>query len=240
MPSKNAVKLYIENSYYHIYNRGVDKREIFTDKKDYTVFLGLLRRYLVPPENENKLDSKNGIINKNTIKSKVGPRNDIKRPRYRTDLYNKIQLISYCLMPNHFHLMIKQSTKEAIIDIMRALSNSYVIYFNKKYERTGPLFSGKYKAVLVEGESYLLHLTRYIHLNPIDLGYTRSDLVSYPYSSYADYLGKKNAEWLNPEEIISFFRSAQKKDLRDMLSYQSFVEDYLEDSKEMLLELTID
>jgi len=143
-------------------------------------------------------------------------------------------------MPNHFHLMIKQTTKEAIIDIMRALSNSYVIYFNKKYERTGPLFSGKYKAVLVEGESYLLHLTRYIHLNPIDLGYTRSDLVSYPYSSYANYLGKKNAEWLNPEEIISFFRSAQKKNLRDMLSYQSFVEDYLEDSKKILLELTID
>src|SRR3989344_6705439 len=219
MPSKNSVKLYVENSYYHVYNRGVDKRKIFIDKKDYSVFLGLLKRYLVPPPvNENGLDSKSDESNKN----KVGPRNNTKKLRYRTDLYKKIQLISYCLMPNHFHLMIKQSTKEAIIDIMRALSNSYVIYFNKKYERTGPLFSGKYKAVIVEGEPYLLHLTRYIHLNPLDLGYARSDLVNYPYSSYADYLGKKNAEWLNPEEIISFFRSAQKKDLRDMLSYQSF------------------
>jgi len=67
MPSRNAVKLYVENGYYHIYNRGVDKREIFTDKKDYTIFLGLLRRYLVPPENENELDGKSDMNNRNKI-----------------------------------------------------------------------------------------------------------------------------------------------------------------------------
>ena len=177
MPSKNSVKLYVENGYYHVYNRGIDKREIFIDKTDYSVFLNLLKRYLTPPEQN---------IDKNN-KNKVGPR----IYRYRTDLYKKIQLISYCLMPNHFHLMIKQATKEAMTDIMRALTNSYVVYFNKKYKRSGPLFSGKYKAILIEGESYLLHLTRYIHLNPMALGITRSDLVNYPYSSYASYLERK-------------------------------------------------
>ncbi|MEK7559171.1 MAG: transposase [Patescibacteria group bacterium] len=228
MPSRNSIKLYVENSFYHIYNRGIDKKNIFIDEKDYAVFLGLLKRYLVPPPKEEAVEE-----NK---KNKVGPRN----PRYRTDLHEKIQLVSYCLMPNHFHLMIKQATKEAITDIMRALSNSYVIYFNKKYKRTGPLFTGKYKAVLIEGESYLLHLTRYIHVNPLDLGYTRSDLVKYPYSSYSRYLGRKKVDWLFPEEILSFFKTAQKQNPKDLLSYQSFVEDYLENSEEVLRELTID
>lgn len=235
MPSRNSVKLYIENSYYHIYNRGVDKRTIFVDHKDYSVFLGLLKRYLLPSPTEDQLSQ----YNHHDRHYKVGPRN-IKKVRYRTDLHEKIQLISYCLMPNHFHLMIKQTTKEAITDIMRALSNSYVIYFNTKYDRTGPLFSGRYKAVLVEEDSYLLHLTRYIHLNPLDLNYTRSDLVIYPYSSYADYLGKKNTDWLHPEEILSFFKTTQSENSKDILSYQSFVEDSEGDSKEILAELALD
>lgn len=234
MPSKNSIKLYVENSYYHIYNRGVDKKNLFNDKQDYAVFLGLLKRYLIPIPKED--ETKKIQNNQNKVQNKVGPR----KVRYRTDLFEKVQLISYCLMPNHFHLMIKQTTKEAITDIMRALSNSYVIYFNKKYKRTGPLFTGRYKAVLVEGDSYLLHLTRYIHLNPLDLGYARSDLVNYPYSSFSSYLNKKRVDWIFPEEILSFFRTAQKKDPNDLLSYQSFVDDCPQNSKDVLAELTID
>jgi len=146
MPSRNIIRSYLENSYYHIYNRGVEKRDIFLDDQDYKVFLHFLKRYLTkPPESPEQV-----------------------RPLWRSDLFDKIKLIAYCLMNNHFHLMVKQSTKEATTDFMRALIDSYVRYFNEKYERVGSLFQGRFKAVLIDSEPYLLHLTRYIHLNPIE------------------------------------------------------------------------
>jgi len=223
MPARNIIKVYLEDAFYHLYNRGVENRNIFQDKQDYKVFLHYLKRYLTePPDFPDEV-----------------------RPRWRSDLYEKLNLIAYCLMPNHFHLMIKQFSKEAITEFMRAFSNSYVRYFNEKYERVGPLFQGSYKAVLVETEPYLVHLTRYIHLNPVELDgvrpATRSDLVrNYPYSSYGDYLGKRKTSWVHPGEILSFFKTAQKTTLKDLLSYQSFVEDYKEDPKEILDSLSID
>lgn len=225
MPAKNSLKLYIENGCYHIYNRGVEKRNIFLNHQDYIVFLHFLKRYLTkPPENPNEV-----------------------RPRFRSDLFDKIQLICYCLMPNHFHLLIKQSTKEAITIFMRALTNSYVRYFNAKYQRRGVLFETRYKGVLVETEPQLLHLTRYIHCNSIDLievgprpGPTSQGVTDYPYSSYRDYLGWRKTEWVHSEEILTFFKTAQKMSLKDCLSYQSFVEDYKENPEEILGLLTLE
>lgn len=222
MPAKNIVKVYKENSFYHVYNRGIETGLIFRNQKDYTVFLYFLKRYLNPPPEDPNMIS----------------------PRWKSDIFDKTQLIAYCLMPNHFHLMIKQFTKEAMTDLMRSVGTSYVAYFNKRYDRNGPLFQGNYKAVLVETESYLLHLTRYIHLNPLEPNRvgprTRLDLVSYPYSSYGDYLGKRKTGWVHPEEILAFFKTAQRTKLKDILSYQSFVEDYMEDPKEILGTLAID
>lgn len=222
MPARNTIKTYLENSYYHIYNRGVGREDIFRAEQDYKIFLHFLKRYLTkPPESPNQV-----------------------RPLWRSDLYDKINLIAYCLVPNHFHLMVKQTVKEAIAKFMQALSNSYVRYFNEKYERFGPLFQGRYKAVLVKDDSYLLHLTRYIHSNPLDLKEVRprgrSDLIEYPYSSYGDYLGKRKKSWIHPKEILAFFKTAQKTSLKDILSYQSFVENYKEDSKEIIGEIAID
>lgn len=111
-------------------------------------------------------------------------------------------------MPNHFHLMVKQTEKETITSFMRALGDSYTQYFNKKYQRVGPLFQGVYKAVLVKKEPYLLHLSRYIHLNP--------------HSSYGEYLGIRQTKWIRPEEILAFFKTTQRTNLKDLLSYQSF------------------
>lgn len=219
MPSKNSIKTYVENGYYHIYNRGVEKRNIFLDHKDYIVLLHFLKRYLTPP-----LPDKNNKV----------------RPRFKTDIFEQIQLIAYCLMPNHFHLMIKQSTKKAITHFMRALMNSYVFYFNKRYKRTGTLFQGKYKAVLVENEPYLLHLTRYIHLNPIELGFTGSDLAEYKYSSYKEFLGERQTSWVHSKEVLQYFKTAQRINLKDILSYQSFIEDYQEDSAMILGTLALE
>ena len=228
MPARNIVKIYIENGFYHIYNRGVEKRDIFIDDQDYKVFLHFLKRYLtVPPESPDRI-----------------------QPGWKLDLFDKLILIAYCLMPNHFHLLIKQITKRVIADFMKALLNSYVRYFNEKYERVGPLFQGSYKGVLVDNEIYLLHLTRYIHLNPLELNSKevppvdrwnlKEILEKYPYSSYGDYLGKRHTSWVHPEEILAFFKTAQRTSLKDFLSYQSFVEDYKEDSREILGTLAID
>ena len=125
---------------------------------------------------------------------------------------------------------------------IQALCTSYSMYFNKKYKRVGPLFQGIYKAALVMEDSYLLHLSRYIHLNPVELltGSGHVKLETYPYSSYLYYLGKKNASWINPQPILGFFKTQRRTSLYDFFSYQSFVEDYLENPKEVLGSLTID
>ena len=212
MPAKNTVKQFVENGYYHIYNRGVEKRDIFLDKQDYIVFLNYLKKYLDP------------ILGSD--------------PLWRhKSLFNEVDLLAFCLMPNHFHLLAKQKTINGITKLMRAVCTNYVMYFNSKYERVGGLFQGKYKAALILDDPYLLHLSRYIHLNPSE---GSDPLIEYPYSSYSYYLGKRNSNWVKPEEILAFFKTAQKISLKDCLSYQSFVEDYKEGPEEILGELTLE
>lgn len=221
MPSKNVVKSYVENGYYHIYNRGVEKREIFIDEQDCTVFLYYLKLYLSPVEELKKQADLHMRL----------------RRFINLNLSSEVDLLVFALMPNHIHLLIKQRTKDAVIKFMQRLSTSYVMYFNKKYKRIGALFQGTYKATLINSELYLLHLSRYIHLNPIGLSLPVNfkDFSSYPY-----YLGQKTTSWLKPEEILTYFKSAQRKDLNDVLSYQSFVEDYARDAKEILGDLVLE
>lgn len=226
MPAKNVIKNYVENGYYHIYNRGVEKREIFLDEQDHQVFLHFLKRYLTSPPKDPLLA----------------------KARYRSDLFDKAQLLCYCLMPNHFHLLLKQNTLNAMSELVRALSNSYVRYFNDKHERIGALFQGTYKAVLIKTDEQLLHLTRYIHLNPLEIllpgeaELTRGvgNLRKYQWSSFGEYLGLRKTAWIHPEEVLAFFKTAQKTNLKDTLSYQSFVEDYVIDSQELLGPLIIE
>ncbi|MBF8249957.1 MAG: hypothetical protein HW400_558 [Candidatus Levybacteria bacterium] len=209
MPAKNSVKQFVEGGYYHLYNRGVEKRNIFLDEQDYGVFLHYLKKYLNPV------------------------------PAGGSDphaLSKEISLLSFCLMPNHFHLFVKQNSINGITKLVRAVCTNYVMYFNKKYERVGTLFQGKYKAILIDNDNYFLHLSRYIHLNP----YPGSDPRTYPYSSYRYYLGQKQANWINTEEVLGFFRTAKRTGLNDHLSYESFVEDYKINSEELLDNLTLE
>ena len=224
MPSKNSVKQYLEGGFYHIYNRGVDKRTIFKDEMDYKMFLSYLKNYLSSPDSKQ-----------------VGP---AQRPIRPSNMHETIQLICYALMPNHFHLLIRQNTKFGIVSFMRRISNAYTKYFNERYGRVGPLFQGKYKGVLVTEDPYLLHLTRYIHLNPVGHGVlngqNRSDLQSYPYSSYGEYLGKRKTGWIYPEGILSFFDLAKTAFSQYDSSYKSFVEDYKINSASQLGNLTLE
>lgn len=207
MPAKNSIKQYVENGYYHLYNRGVEKRNIFLDNQDYSVFLSYIKQYLEPHEGSDP-------------KSLVGD----------------IDLIAFCLMPNHFHFLTKQKTIDGITKFMRAICTNYVMYFNKKYDRVGTLFQGKYKGVLLDNDTYLLHLSRYIHLNPVKIG---SDPKN-SFSSYGYYLGRKQADWLKPDEIMSFFKNARRTSLKNYLSYESFVDDYIIGSEEILGGLTME
>lgn len=225
MPGKNSLKIYVEDGFYHVYNRGVEKRKIFQDGQDYKVLLKYLKETLSPPNPESL----------KTIFTLQGQSfKGLKRPT--KNYFKELNLIAYCLMPNHFHFLVKQKSKTSMEGFMRSLITRYSMYFNKKYERVGSLFQGRYKAILINDESYLLHLSRYIHLNPSE--YTQ-DLEN-AYSSYADYLGKRKTLWVNPGIIISFFNQNTGLEFKKFNSYKDFVEKYERDSSRILGNLTLE
>lgn len=225
MPAKNSVKIYVENGHYHIYNRGVEKRVIFEDEQDYKVFLNYLKEYLSPPPNPEEI-SKIQALQGGSLQS---------WPRQHKNYEKEIDLIAYCLMPNHFHLIVKQSNKISMEGFMRSLATRYSMYFNKKYDRVGKLFQGHYKASFIGDENYLLHLTRYVHLNPSE---HTSNLID-TYSSYGDYLGVRHTPWVKPEVILSYFDQA-KSDFKRVNSYKDFIEKFKKDSEILLEGITLE
>lgn len=223
MPAKNVLKSYVEDGFYHVYNRGVEKRKIFLDDQDYKVFLKGLKLYLDPPKD---LPTRKITIGDYSFQAPAKP---------LKNYHGEIELLSFCLMPNHFHLLIKQKSRNSIELFMRSLATKYSTYFNKKYDRVGTLFQGPYKAVLVDNDNYLLHLSRYIHLNPV-----KDSPLHLAYSSYSEYTQKRETSWVNTKTLLSYFKTARKTNLKDVLSYQSFVEDYPVDPKETIGEISID
>ncbi|MDP2585481.1 MAG: transposase [Candidatus Levybacteria bacterium] len=173
MPSKYVVRNFAEDSYYHIFNRGVEKRNIFLDEKDYRFFEIYLSIYLQP------------------LKKVLEKHPDLPLRLHNKNLSEEVELIAYCLMPNHFHLLLKQKTKDGISKLMKQMSNAYTLYFNQKHKRVGGLMQGRFKAVPILEDRLLIHIARYIHLNPVASGLTR-DLNTYRWSSYPDYLGKSS------------------------------------------------
>jgi len=215
------------NEYYHIYNRGVDKRIIFENDSDYKRFVLLL--YLCngkSPVNFNSLSNWKGPTSSELIKDVFN--------------YNRgkqlIALGAYCLMPNHFHILAREISENGISTFMHKVGTAYTMYFNGCRERTGALFQGTYKAEHANNDEYLKYLFSYIHLNPVkiiepnwkekgiaDEQKTKRYLVSYPYSSYMDYLGIKREfskiiDWKNfPDYFPS--KSTFSKYLDDWLKF---------------------
>jgi putative transposase len=194
MPSRNILKEDAPNSYYHIYARGIGKQTIFPDPSDFEYFLNLLPRHL----------------SKEQVQGKLG----YTYPHYADD----IELLAFCLMPNHFHLLVYQKGVGGMTKLMKSIMTSYSRYFNLKYDRTGPLFESRYKAARISQDSYLQHISRYIHLNP-------RYWQRYKYSSVRFYLDEKSPEWLKPNKILDLFKERNE--------YRKFIEDY-EDQKRML------
>lgn len=226
MPRKNSLKVYVENGYYHIYNRGVEKRTIFQDEQDYKTFLVYLKYALsAPPKPEEY---------KKTFTLQGSPFKGV--PRLPKNFQNKIQLLAFCLMPNHFHLLLKQTDKDSLKYFMLSLITRYSMYFNKKYNRVGSLFQGIYKAALVNNEEYLLHLSRYIHLNPSE--YAKN--ISNTYSSYGDYLGLRHTPWLKPDLVLNQFNNRVGTDFKKVNNYKDFVEKCKQEDKLVLGNLALD
>lgn len=203
MPSRNTIKIDVPDSYYHVYARGASKQPIFLDDSDYAYFIGLFERYLEP-----------GL--------KLSP-TKVAYPNFA----NAVQLLAFCLMGNHFHLLVHQSERGSMTGYMRCVMTSYSRYFNHKYKRTGSLFESRYKASRIDNDIYLQHISRYIHLNP-------RFWKRYQYSSYRSYIDPKlraTMPWLSPEKIIDLFDTP--------LAYADFVADY-EDVKAMFEEVKYD
>lgn len=198
MPVRNRVKRYGEDQYYHVYNRGVNKAKIFRDDKDYAYFLSLFKRYLSSEAHFNRYGHK---INKYD---------------------EEVDLVAYCLMPNHYHLLVYLKKVDGLVHLMRAVMTSYTMYFNKKYGRVGGLYQGAFLASLITTDMYLWHVSRYIHLNPVTIG---QDFHTYPYSSIGYYSGEKRAQWLNIKRLV--------ETPEDRMKYIEFVADYETMHKEL-------
>ena len=197
MPSRNIIKEYAPESYYHVYARGISKQKIFLEAKDYHYFYSIFERYL----------------SKEIAKSKTGE----PYPNYQSN----IKLIAYCLMTNHFHLLVFQKDIDDLQKFMRSVMTSYSRYFNVKYKRSGPVFESRFKASRINKDNYLMHITRYIHLNP-------RRWKNYYNSSLRYYKGLVSPEWLDISPAMNLFDSSD--------DYMEFVADY-EELRDMLVEL---
>ncbi|MBI4067657.1 transposase [Candidatus Gottesmanbacteria bacterium] len=225
MAAKRQVIL-ADGEYYHIFNRGVEKRTIFTDKREYQRALKLLYYY-----HYTNLPLKFSRFNEIPIEEREKILEILRRKNKL-----EVQIIAYCLMPNHFHFLLRQEREKGIANFVSNFSNSYSKYFNTKHDRVGPLFQGVFKAVRVETDAQLLHLSRYIHLNPISSFLIKEEeLDNYPWSSLPEYLGTKEEKVVNPAIILSRYKNIQnyRQFVHDQISYAQ----NLEKIKHLTLEL---
>jgi putative transposase len=191
MPKRNRIKIYSADQYYHLYNRGVNKQSIFHEPEDYFYFLSLFKRHL----SDEALKDSSG--------------------RPYTKLDSEVELIAFCLMPNHFHLLCYLKEPEGVAKLMQSILTAYTMYFNKKYHRSGGLYEGPFLASRITNDGYLWHVSRYIHLNPLDIG---DSFEQYPYSSISYFAGKRKADWLHIDRLLT---TRQERD-----QYLEFVADY--------------
>ncbi|MBU6414976.1 transposase, partial [Patescibacteria group bacterium] len=147
---------FTNDNFYHIYNRGVEKRKIFLDTDDYVRFIHDLFEF------NDEADADHIYYRRQFLKSsEVEPPKISKRKLL-------VEIIAFCLMPNHFHLFVRQHANDGVVKFMHKLGTGYTMYFNQKYERVGGLFQGRFKAVHINNNRHFLYLPHYIHLNPLD------------------------------------------------------------------------
>lgn len=235
---------FIEGKIYHVFNRSVEKRIIFSDDEDHFRFIHDLYEFNDEAPALN-IYYKKPFPQLYETKSRKVDIERLKRERGKRKLLVKI--LAFALMPNHFHLLLQQIKESGISNFMHKLGVGYTIYFNQKHERSGSLFQGTYKAVAVEEESHFIHLPFYIHANPLDLtmpewrereieDYKKAlkILESYRWSSHPDYIGKKNFPSVTQREFLLEFFGGTKGYKRSIESWLREID--LSSMKDLILE----
>jgi putative transposase len=191
--------------YYHIFNRGVDRSAVFRNSRDYQSFLAALEFYRY-----KKPDIRFSAFSRMNIHTA-----EVVRSRLEQSGIN-VSVLAYAFMPNHFHLLVRQEAEFGIHQFLFKALNSFAKYLNTKHRRIGPVFQGNFQAVHIESDEQLLHVSRYIHLNPVVAGITTmQSLEIYPWTSYPYYVGSSQG-WINTSEIIGMIGSVE--------SYRTFVD----------------
>lgn len=228
---------FIENQVYHIYNRGVEKRKIFLDKDDYFRFIHDLFEF-------NDEESASLLYYKKPFLQSY----EAKPHRNRRKRSLLVEILVFVLMPNHFHLLLRQLKDNGITKFMHKLGTGYTMYFNEKCGRVGSLFQGTYKALLVEKDSHFLHLPYYIHSNPLELRFPKwkekeikdykkamKFLENYRWSSFQDYIGKKNFPSVTQRESLLDFFGGPEEYKKDTIEWLKEMD--LEEIKDLTHEL---
>jgi len=196
--------------YYHVFNRGVEKRKIFLDANDYERFLIYLKEF-------NCLDPVYSLYRSKQQAVEVKP---LRKEKI-------VEIISYCLNPNHFHFILKQITQSGISEFMKRLGVGYTGYFNFKNKRSGVLFQGSYKSVHIKNNNQLLYLSAYVNDNHSIHGYESKKGEIWKYSSLSEYLGKPKRDLCSKNILLEQFRNRQ-----DYLEFVRENSQYMKDKKE--------
>ncbi len=182
--------------YYHIYNRGVDKRDIFMDSYDVVRFLKCMSVF-------NREDSIGSVYEHSRKELKFGSSAPKKG--------KLVNFIAYCLNQNHFHFILEPLVDDGIQKFMHKLATGYTNYFNEKYKRTGSLFQGRYKAIHINSNNYLLHLSAYVNLNfKIHEGLNKEWMSKLSISSFKEYTGEIGKSFCKKDIVLGQFNSPKK------------------------------
>lgn len=214
----------VNEEYYHVFNRGVAKQNVFSSDSDYRQAILSLDYYQYSnlPMKLSRY-KRLTIDGRSTVKSKIVDSNS-----------KLVQIVAYVLMPNHWHFLLKQIADDGISHFIGQFCNSYTRYYNTKHSRVGHVFQGAFKSVHIESQEQLIHLSRYIHLNPYSASLVQKiGLIDYPWSSLPDYL-KGQSNIVDMSSILSIFKSTEK--------YRGFVFDHADYARELerVKHLTID
>lgn len=205
--------------HYHVYNRGVNKQAIFHDSRDYYRFLFLILYFQSPVVFQNI-----GRILDDFVRHRVlNIAEEIVKKR-------RVELVAFCIMPNHFHLIIKELEEGGITAYMQRVLNSYSKYYNKKYDKSGHIFQGPYHYVPIQDDRQMKYLSTYIHRNPREMGRWLRKEEDYRWSSYQDFvLNNRWGSLIVPDAILGgfkdqdeykhFVKTSQAKALKEELSY---------------------
>lgn len=184
------------NEYYHIYNRGNNKQSVFLDEKDWARFLFLII-YMQSPTMLFNIGQEIPYFIRHRMFN-------ISKKKHKTILENRTtELTAFAFMPNHFHLIIKESSEKGISRYMQRIQDGYTKYFNTRYKRIGHLFQGPFHIVHVKDNEQLLHLSAYIHRNPRELNEWKNQEHQFPWSSFQDYVVKNRWGELLKHGIIT-------------------------------------